>query len=225
MREHEFEPVPGLPEVLPDGEHIVWQGAPKPAALINRVFQVRTLGFYFTLLIAAGVIYEVLNGARWADIVTTLGWQMGLAAVALGLLTGAGHLYARSTLYTLTNRRLVLRSGVALPMMVNLPLDHVKSAGLRLFGDGTGDILFTPDNGARLYYLMLWPHVRLLGFGNVQPLLRGIADPQHVAKLLARVVKQAGGGRHVEVAEAGLDNSSRDRGEPSYGNDGTIAIS
>ena len=120
----------------PDGEHIVWQGAPKPAALINRVFQVRTLGFYFTLLIAAGVIYEVLNGARWADIVTTLGWQMGLAAVALGLLTGAGHLYARSTLYTLTNRRLVLRSGVALPMMVNLPLDHVKSAGLDCLGTG-----------------------------------------------------------------------------------------
>lgn len=225
MREHEFEPIPGLPEHLPEGERIVWQGMPSPTALVNRVFQVRTLGFYFTLLIAAGLVYEFLNGAQWADIATTLGWQMGLAAVALGLLTGAGHLYAKGSLYTLTNRRLVLRSGVALPMMVNLPLGHVKSAGLRLCGDGTGDILLTPDSSTRLYYLMLWPHLRLLGFGNVQPLLRGISDPQQVAKLLAQVVREAGGGRDVAVSDKLTENSSRDRGESSYGNDGTVAIS
>ena len=225
MREHEFEPVPGLPEHLPEGEHIVWQGVPSQTALVNRVFQVRTLAFYFTLLIAAGFIFELLNGAKWGAIATTLGWQMGLAAIALGLLTGAGHLYAKITLYTLTNRRLVLRSGVALPMMVNIPLDRVKSAGLRLCGDGTGDILFTAESSARLYYLMLWPHVRLLGFGNVQPLLRGISDPQQVAKLLAEVVREAGGGQGIRVSDDPTDNSSRDRGESSYGNDGTVAIS
>ena len=192
MREYEYEPLTGLPEQLPDGEEIVWQGVPRWTALANRVFQVRTLALYFTLLIVVHVIYKLLDGASVQHLVVGMGWQLSLAAVSLGLLAGAAWLYARSTVYTLTNRRLVLRSGVATPMMVNLPLEKVESAGLRLCSDGTGDVLFTPTSDAKLYYMLLWPHVRLLGFRRVQPLFRGIPDAQNVARLLARTVRDRG---------------------------------
>ena len=192
MREYEYEPINGLPEELPEGEAIVWQGAPQWTALANRVFQVRTLAFYFAALIGIHVIYKLMDGASSSHIWAGVTWQLTLAAVSLGLLTGAAWLYARSTVYTLTNKRLVLRSGVATPMMVNLPLEKVKSAGLRLCSDGTGDMLFTPTTDTKLYYLLLWPHVRLLGFRNIQPLFRGIPDAQNVARLLAKTVRSEG---------------------------------
>ncbi|MBT5209757.1 MAG: PH domain-containing protein, partial [Halieaceae bacterium] len=55
VREYEYEPINGLPENLPEGESIVWQGAPRWTALANRVFQVRTLALYFAALIGIHV--------------------------------------------------------------------------------------------------------------------------------------------------------------------------
>ena len=192
MREYEYEPVNGLPEDLPEGEEIVWQGVPRWTALANRVFQVRTLALYFAALIGIHVVYKLMDGASSSHIWAGVSWQLTLASVSLGLLAGAAWLYARSTVYTLTNKRLVLRSGVATPMMVNLPLEKLQSAGLRLCSDGTGDMLFTPTSDTKLYYMLLWPHVRLLGFRKIQPLFRGIPDAQNVARLLAQTVRSEG---------------------------------
>jgi len=192
VREYEYEPINGLPENLPEGESIVWQGAPRWTALANRVFQVRTLALYFAALIGIHVVYKLMDGASSSHVWGGVSWQLTLATVSLGLLSGAAWLYARSTVYTLTNKRLVLRSGVATPMMVNLPLEKLESAGLRLCSDGTGDMLFTPTSDTKLYYMLLWPHVRLLGFRKIQPLLRGIPDAQNVARLLAETVRSEG---------------------------------
>ena len=188
MQEHEYEPVPGLPEQLPEGEYIVWQGRPRVSALSTRVFHTRTLLLYFVALIAVHIIYRLMAGSVMADILLDTGWQLGLAAIALALLDTAARLYARSTLITFTNRRLVLRSGVAVPMIVNIPWDTLQSAGLHVCSDGTGDILLTPKTDRKLYYMMLWPYVRPWRFGRVQPLLRGIEDPQQVTRRLAEVI-------------------------------------
>jgi len=45
--EHEFEPEYGLPERLPDGEKMLWQGAPDFKALAIRVFHLRKLALHF----------------------------------------------------------------------------------------------------------------------------------------------------------------------------------
>ena len=74
-------------------------------------------------------------------------------------------------------------------MIVNLPLTKVESAGLRRLRDGTGDISFLPADGTKVFWLMLWPHVRLFQFKRVQPLLRGIEDPDVVARLLVNVIE------------------------------------
>ena len=43
MTEYEDEPVEGLPEHLPEGETMVWQGRPTAAAMGKRVFFIRHL--------------------------------------------------------------------------------------------------------------------------------------------------------------------------------------
>jgi hypothetical protein len=190
MQEYEYEPIKGLPEELPEGEYVVWQGSPAWQALAVRVFHTRKLAIYFALLISAHLIYQVMNGAVMSDIALSVSWQLLLSATALGLMAGAAKWYAKKAVFTFTNRRLVLRSGVALPMMVQVPWDSVASAGLHVCDDGTGDILITPKNDRKFYYMLIWPFVRPWHFGHVQPLLRGIIDPEVVAKRLAEVIDE-----------------------------------
>ena len=77
-------------------------------------------------------------------------------------------------------------------MIINLPLAKVELAGLRRLRDGTGDITFLPIEGTKVYWFMLWPHVRPFSFRRVQPLLRGIEDPDVVARLLVNIIDEMG---------------------------------
>ena len=189
MNEYSHEPIPGLPGELPEGEQVLWQASPSWDAMAKRVFQVYTAALYFLILIVAHLIYRVMDGAPLSMLTGTLAWQGGLALAVVGILAIMSKLYAASTLYTITSRRLIIRSGVALPMIVNLPLTKVESAGLRRLRDGTGDISFLPVEGTKVFWLMLWPHVRPLNFSRVQPLLRGVEDPDAVARLLVNVIE------------------------------------
>jgi hypothetical protein len=50
--EHEFEPQRGLPQALPPGERMLWQGAPDWRVLARDVMHLRALSGYFAALLA-----------------------------------------------------------------------------------------------------------------------------------------------------------------------------
>jgi hypothetical protein len=181
VSEYGHEPVRGLPGLLPEGETILWQSAPDWTALVANALHIRVTALYF----AAIVGWAVVKG----DIDTAIGVSMlGLAAIAMLVAFAWG--VARTTLYTLTNRRLVLRIGVALNKCINLPLAEIESAHLKMLNDGHGTIVLALKGTPRLGYLMLWPHVRSLRFIRPQPLLRAIPDARNVAQLLFRATQQ-----------------------------------
>ena len=60
MTEYEDEPVEGLPEHLPEGETVIWQGRPTAAAMGKRVLFIRHLTLYFGLLIAVSYTHLTL---------------------------------------------------------------------------------------------------------------------------------------------------------------------
>jgi Bacterial PH domain len=184
--EHEIEPVPGLPGLLPEGEHIIWQGAPVRSRLARTALHTRTVALYFAALVIFGLAIQAWTGAL-----------MTLAAglTVLALLEAFAWASARSTIYTLTNRRVVIRAGVALPTCINVPLSLIESADLRTHDDGTGDIPMKLKRGNELGYAQLWPHARPLHINHAQPMLRSIPEAGRVAALLAR----ASGARMAEV--------------------------
>ena len=49
--EHEFEAALGLPEPLPAGETILWQGAPNWIAMAKHVFRLQWLAVYFAVIV------------------------------------------------------------------------------------------------------------------------------------------------------------------------------
>jgi hypothetical protein len=187
--EYEHEPIRGLPEQLPEGEEILCQAEPDWWSMARKTFHVAQLGAYFAILIAAHQTYHYSTGGSLAAGMSSLAWQAGLAVAGLGVLCLLGRLYARSTVYTLTNRRVVLRFGVALPMMINVPLDRVEAADLREFSDGTGDISLRLEKGEWISYWALWPHARPWHYAPVIPSLRSVPEAGAVAARLVAAVQ------------------------------------
>ena len=203
VNEHEIEPVPGLPEHLPEGERLLWQGAPRWQALAVRALHVRKVIVYFALLMAWHASSAISAGESPLRALGGTVWLGMLGLLAVGVLSLIAWQAARSTLYTLTNRRIVMRFGIALPMSLNLPFTVVQSASLRVHADGTSDIPVCVVKGARIGYLINWPHVRPWHLARPQPMLRGIADGHRVADLLASSLSAAlGGERKPLVAPA-----------------------
>ena len=206
MTEYENEPIRGLPGHLPDGEHIVWQGAPDWRMLARTAFSTRAVAVYFALL-AAWALVAAFAGQRPA--LTGVEMTLGLGAVALLLLHALAFASARSTVYTLTNRRVVLRFGIAVPKCVNLPLAKVASVDLARHADGTGDVPLLLDGPSKLGVLALWPHARPWAIVRPQPMLRAIPDAERVAALVARECRAAHPDAHGVVVELPLPHVQR----------------
>ena len=197
LAEHDEESVPGLPGPLPLGETLLWQGAPRWQSLA-RSLHVRGLSVYFLLLIAARAATG-WDGDADATLATVLP-LLGVSLVALGLICLFAWLTARTTIYSLTDRRVVLRYGAALSKAVNLPFALVDGASVRLNADGTGDVVLRIGRSERLPYLMLWPNARPWRFSPAQPMLRAIPDAAMVAQRLARALAAATGGQVEPLA-------------------------
>jgi hypothetical protein len=177
------EPIRGLPGHLPAGEHIVWQGSPNWKRLALTAFHVRGVAVYFALILVVALV----TGASVTGVVATIG--AGVAAVAvLGLIAW---LSARSTVYTLTNRRIVLRIGIALPTCINVPLKIIGNASVKAHPDGTADLPLQIMGPSRMGWMMLWPHARPWKLGNPEPMMRAVPEGMRVAALLARTLAEA----------------------------------
>lgn len=188
VKEHEYEPIKGLPAPLPDGESILWQGAPDWRTLARRAMRVRMFAAYFAVLIAWGVVSGLSDGAALQDIALSVLRFAGLATLALALLTFYAWLLARTTVYTITTRRVVMRFGIALPVTIQIAFPMMDAAGLTTWSNGAGDIALTLRQGQRIAYLLLWPHARPWKLARAEPTLRGVPDAGAVAQILSRAL-------------------------------------
>ena len=175
----------GMPGPLPRGERLLWQGAPTTAGILVRVFHARPVALWF---------------CGWASVFAAGAGSPGRAAVTAGavLLTGAAALALlwllswlthRTTVYTITDRRVVLHAGIALPVTHNLPFAQIENGALRGFADGSGDIPLRLQPGLRIAYLQLWPHVRPWHVSRTEPMLRSVPEAESVARLLVQALK------------------------------------
>lgn len=172
--EHEFEAAPGLPEPLPRGERLLWQGSPDFRTLAIHAFHVRKLALYFAAMLGLQWLY--LLGEPNAALLRPLLTSAGMALLALALLTTIAWFAARTTLYTLTDRRIVMRIGIVLTLTFNLPLRQVAGAALKPQAAGHGDIVLTLAGNDRIAWLNLWPHARPWQLKNPQPSLRCLPE-------------------------------------------------
>lgn len=189
----------GLPGPLPRGERILWQGAPTIAGVLVRVFHARLVAVWF----AACALAVASTAGSLDRAVMLAGPTLAIGAGALALLWLLAWLTHRTTVYTFTDRRVVLHAGIALPVTHNLPFAMIEGAGLRAFTDGSGDLPLRLQPGIRVAYLQLWPHVRPWHLSRTEPMLRSVPEADAVARRLARALEahaDVGGDLPVIVA-------------------------
>lgn len=189
--EHEFEAVHGLPAALPAGENIIWQGSPDVSSFARNAFHIRALAGYFALLLILRGIFAIADGATYIEALRSVAPLFALALIGLGLVWLLAYLASRSAVYTLTDRRIVMRIGIVLSVTFNLPLKTLTAAGLKVNSDGTGDIPLSLQSEFNIAYLHLWPHARPWQLRHTQPMLRSIANVERVATLLTKATLAA----------------------------------
>jgi hypothetical protein len=188
----ELDPDPAMPGQLPAGEVLLWQGRPDWMHLAWRVYHLREVMAYFALLIAWRGFSSWWETASLAKAMLSASPLLVPLLIATLLLAGLGVLSARTTLYTITSSRLVLKIGIAMPTNINLPFTAITTANLRLFGNsfisrGRGDIGVEVAD-AKIAYALLWPHARPWKLRQPQPMLRSLPDAAIVADLLAKAL-------------------------------------
>lgn len=167
--DHDFEPAYGLPEKLPKSERLLWQGSPDWKRLTRSALHVRGLAVYFAVLILWRGANTLAGGGGALDALVAMAWLVPLASLAIATLLFLGWLAARTSVYTITDRRIVMRVGIVLTVTFNLPYSAIDSASLHQNADGTGDIALALRDGAQIAYVHLWPHARPWHVKRTQP--------------------------------------------------------
>jgi len=192
-REHEIEPIPGLPGELPEGETIVWQGKPDAKLVGRRVLKMRWIGGYFVVLALWAILAGFNDGRTLGGIVFSAGVLALLGMVLIGMLELFAWAVEKTTLYTITNKRVVMRIGVALSVTLNLPYRQIASAAVSRDKNGTGSIALSLKEGHRISWLMQWPHARAWRFAQTEPSLICLENVEEVAGVLASQLKTFAG--------------------------------
>jgi hypothetical protein len=181
-----------LPADIPPGERVLWFGKPEPVSLWRRAYRADWIAAWFGVM----TVWNFVSGA--ADEGVVVGFvsairTLGFGAATLGIFAFLAWLSARTTLYVLTERRIVIKTGIALPIFYNVPFKQIGSASLRCYGDGTGDVPVALINGQRIPYLALWPSARPWRYTAPEPSLRSIPNARQIAETLGRALADAAG--------------------------------
>jgi len=210
--EHDYEPVPGLPGRLPEGEHILWQGAPSSARVSRQIMKTRWIAGYFGVLVLWNITAGIYDGRLPSEILFSSGALAILSTIAIGLLEAFAWGVQKTTLYTITNKRIVMRIGVALSATFNLPFTRIVSADMREDKNGNGDIALTLKPGDRLSWLVFWPHVRGFKKGALMPQMICLKDVAVAANVLSSALAVS---RTPRIAERLASASRKQAGQVS----------
>lgn len=212
--EHEFEPEYGLPEPLPSGERVLWQGSPDWRVLARHVFHVRTLALYFAAILIIRGAFVLNDGGTPAAALKAVGMTLPLVMLALGIALGLALLCARTTVYTITDKRVTMRVGIVLNLTFNLPFARIASAGFRRVGADAGDIPLTLAGTDQIAFLHLWPHARPWRIAKAEPMLRCVPHAEEVARVLGQAWSQSRG-LELNPLAANTPATTRQRGYAS----------
>ena len=108
IREHEIEPVAGLPGELPVGEVILWQGRPSARLVARHSVKSLWIGGYFLVLAIWAAASGLSDGQPLGGIAFSIAVLTGLAAIVLGMIELFAWGVERTTLYTITSERVVM---------------------------------------------------------------------------------------------------------------------
>lgn len=177
-------------EVVASDETILWKGRPLVRGIARNLFHIRAVMGYFAVLAVWTLASTHADGFRANAAFLSVLWLLMPAFIAAGIIYAISWVVSATTHYTITDRRVIMQIGTALPIALTLPLKSIVSADVRLLADGSGDIPMRTGR-QKLAYLLIWPHARPWRFKTTEPMLRAVPDAARVAEILAQALLRA----------------------------------
>ncbi len=174
---------------LPAGETVLWRGKPDWRHLALDAFHAPFVALYFAVIGTWHLATTLHDGGTRAEALSNASAVLIPCGVALGLVALLAWLSARATVFTLTDRRLVMRYGVALPALINVPLRDVEALRVRRGFAGRGDLAITLPRSGRLSFHQLWPYARPWHLFPAAPMLRAVRDAEDVKAVFASALR------------------------------------
>ena len=150
-----FEPIRGLPERPPEGEVILWQGEPNWLRLtVDSLNLWWVLAYFIFLFVWRFISVSDLMPIDQALLVSFP--FLALALIVALLLLLIGFIQAKATVYTITNKRIVMRIGAALTLTLNLPFTEIENAAIASSSKNFGSIAIDTKNDAKFSFCLLY---------------------------------------------------------------------
>ena len=169
---------------------VCWEGRPNWRSAAVRIWKVRVVAIYFAALIADGARLALARSSAPPGAWTGDAKLLAIAAVVLCGLVLLAWLTERTTRYTIDDRRIVMRYGIALPATLEIPFSVIEHVGIRVHRDHTGDIAVRLKRGPGVMYPKLWPHACPWKIVRAEPMLRCIPDAGVVGGRLCRAIAE-----------------------------------
>jgi hypothetical protein len=174
----------------PPEDATVWRGRPGWASAAIRIWKVRIVAVYFTLLLADGARLAFAGTGAPAGVIEGDAKLLATAIIAVGGLLVLALLTQRTTLYSIDDRQVTLRYGIALQATLVIPFGAIEHVGVRVHRDHTGDVALRMKDGQHMLYAKLWPHARPWRLFRAEPMLRCIPQAGVVSALLCRKIAE-----------------------------------
>ena len=177
--------------VLAPDEVSLWRGRPLYRRVAFDILHARGIALYFVGLLALDAYQIWAKRIPLAPAIHNSVPLVIIIGLAGGLLLAAAWLIMLTTHYEVTNHRVILKYGMALPATLSLPYSQIVEAAVAVNPDHSGDIALVLKDGNHMAYFKLWPLARAWHLSHPEPMLRGIPRAGFIGSMLARAIVAA----------------------------------
>ena len=182
-----FEVHKNILDAIPEGESILWKGKPSFWGFSWYFFGLKLLAFYLIVLSVVFAARLTVTDFFTAFLVDFLPFLLS-GILTSCILMALAKIQSQSSVYIITENRVIIKSGAALSFLISMPFKKIKAVNLQKRKGSLGTISFELNSGKRVPYISCWPSVRPWRFKNTEPAFSCIENVDEVATILRKSV-------------------------------------
>ena len=182
-----FEANKNILDAIPEGESILWKGKPSFWGFSWYFFGLKLLAFYLIILSVVFAARLTVTDFFTAFVVDFLPFLLS-GILTSCILMALAKIQSQSSVYIITENRVIIKSGAALSFLISMPFKKIKAVNLQKRKGSLGTISFELNSGKRVPYISCWPSVRPWRFKNTEPAFSCIENVDEVATILRKSV-------------------------------------
>ena len=180
-----FEAPKNILDAIPNGESILWKGRPSLWGFSWNLFGLKWITLYLSMLSIVSVARFFASDFYTAFYVDFLPFFLSGIFASI-ILIGLSATQTYSTVYIITENRVIIKTGAALSFLISMPFKKIKEVNLQKRGASIGTISFELLSEKRVPYISCWPSVRPWKFKRTQPAFSCIGSVDEVATILRK---------------------------------------